>query len=382
MLVGCDSDDGLPADVVSSDDVDASDPNDTEAADTVTPPGPDTALPPLGSCPDSPLAGGRVYMDNNRSSASHWDQDIADPSDAPAADVTVLLMSPGDGAPAVTSLSTCSDGTFGWSELSPGSHIVEVAVDDPDATTTRNVPARFPEAVREGNVVMVTFGDSISHFGPSPWFPAQLADLIAPVANVDNRNIAVPGSTSDEWLPGTAYFSRLQAELDDADVVVFSIGGNDLQQLADTFDTSNVEPNVLIDQGLALIADVQERLITVVEAVRAQALDADVVWLLYPNYTHSDQWGARLGDYQAAAQHLLTGVLEDMRSDFAAIDGVIVADMMSAIPNDLISDLLWDEVHLNAAGHRFYAERLFELLGGVVVGPAPTGLSRGVGLAP
>jgi lysophospholipase L1-like esterase len=337
------------------------------------------------ACLSSPVVGGQVYRDLDRSSASHWDQRGAVSNDAPVVGIELSLISRGGNDLRQQTALSCATGHFGWDVVAAGNHIIQLHLPSHEDTTTRNVPRRFPEAAREGDIVMVTFGDSLSHFGPEPWFPARLAALIQPVAAVDNRNVAVPGSTSAQWLPGTPYFQMLEDELQDADVVLFSVGGNDLQQLADLFRQPPFDVAEIVAQGTALIEKVRGQLLTIAHAIRTRAPGADLVWLLYPNYTHSDQWKAILGEYAGVGELLLSDILESMRADFAAIDGVLIADMASAIPPDVISDLLWDEVHLNSAGHALYSRRLFELLGGVRIGEDAgdaLGAERGYGLAP
>jgi len=346
---------------------------DTTAADTVEA---DTGAPP--SCPDDAVIV-YLYSDGNGASTSWYDQPQGG-DDTPLTGAGVRLLSPGG---ASHDPLDCGAGRYGFTGLGAGWHTL--AVDVERESTSNNHGRRLPEAIGEGAVKMVTFGDSIPHYGPTPWFPEQLTTMLTPLATVDNVNIAIPGSRTTDWLPTTGnYANKLSPELGDADVIVFSLGGNDLMDLAFEANIGSVDEALeLLDELDAELVDIETNLVTIYEAIRTVAPDADVLWFLYPNYAMSDEWAQYIGSYQELAATLMESKLVEVRDRMADNDGLMIADMLGSLDKPALDSFLWDELHLNVAGSRYYAEEVFMTLGGVFIDPsAPRGLERKMGFLP
>ena len=331
-------------------------------------------------CPEVDPGGvsGVLYEDLDDTSNSWHDQDFTD-NDAALVGVSVTLLS-SDGE---RETQSCDTGLFSFGVIEDGVHLLDI---DHDAvSTSTNHARRFPDAVREGAVKVVTFGDSIPSAGSTPRFPSQFATLSSPLATIENINIAIPGTTSAEWLPGGSYFDqRLLGELSDADVIVFSLGGNDLGSFLNDFSGA-----IDINQALGLVDDVEARidevevnLRVIIAAIRAQAPNADIAWMIYPNYAGSDEWKQLTGEYADTVQLYVSRMLRDTRRDMSDVEGLIIVDILGAVVSAELNGYLVDPLHLNTAGHKRYAELLFMTLGGVRVGAEPLGLERQIGFEP
>lgn len=341
-----------------------------DAADMPVVNGPDMSLeldmkmdePPSQICDGSGMVNGAVYFDEDNSSKSYYFQKIGD-DDTALAERSVNLI----GADGVVSTTTCADGAFGFGELADGSYILEPIADEGWITTSGSMGQRFAEAAREGELKVVVFGDSIPAYGPKPWWPSRFADMTSKFAETDLVNVAVPGSRSFEWLPGTGYYNnRLATELGGADLIVFSLGGNDLYELA------NMDFNSIgIDKALPLFEETVDNIIanlkTIITQIRVVNPDADIVWLLYPNYATTDQWRMVAGDLVDAIQPILKKELIAIRRRLAHYEGLMIWDIYAATRDVDIDMFLIDPLHLNNLGHDFYARELFKMLGGVVV---------------
>ena len=120
-----------------------------------------------------------------------------------------------------------------------------------------------------------------------------------------------------------------------------------------------------LDDVSALIEQIKENLSATISAIRERAPEADLVWIVYPNYAMSSAWGEIAGEYQGAAELFLESQLKIIREEMADVSGLMLMDMFGAVEKGKIDSLLLDELHLNAQGHEFYAEELFRALGGV-----------------
>lgn len=280
---------------------------------------------------------------------------------------------------------TCWDGWFKFDSTSPGKYLVSVNEQNQQFCTTTNDAEHLPAAVDSGEVNLVAFGDSLPTQGVEPYFPTLLDRHIEDLGpNVELKNVAVGGSTSDEWLPSKEHYTdKLKPHLSDADVVVFSIGGNDLYSIRKQLDT----PLSLADaqQAIQMFNQTKTEIISNIETITAQlrqdAPNADIVWVLYPNYARSDQWQSFLGSAQSAATTFLKGALEDIRKKLSDEKRLMIADMLEATSSLDLTAHLDDPLHLNKQGHEVFAREIFFLLGGVIKGSNQTeiGIRRRVG---
>ncbi len=306
---------------------------------------------------------GKVYQDQNNSSSSLYVQRIDD-QDRPLVDHEVRLI----GADATVGALSCDDGAYGFDVGQDGSYVVQAGRQPEWFSTSSSQGLRFGDAVASGSIKVVVFGDSIPAFGPKPWFPERFKGIVDELAEVELVNIAVPGSTSTQWLPSEAYFtSTLAPEVADADLIVFSLGGNDLYEFA------MVDPNTqpigeLVGRFEELVEEIQVNIRAIITSLRMANSDADIVWLLYPNYAKTTQWEALVGaDNIGAIDLVLSNTLNRIRKELAHHGSFLMWDMFSATEDVDLSAMLSDPLHLNAEGHALYARELFKVLGGVVV---------------
>jgi lysophospholipase L1-like esterase len=319
---------------------------------------------------------GRVYRDNNGSDQSTYASGYEEGVDRPLGGVTMNLIAAG-GVEMET--STCADGQYGFDQLDEGVYVVQ-AGGVQGRCAQRNCPKRFPEAIREGQVKIVTFGDSVPVEGNAPFFPSRLSQLLEPLVEVDNQNIAVSGSTSVGWLPGTSNFeNRLLAQVDDADVIMISLGGNDILAFVQNNLGNLGDIEGLVSQAFVAVEIIIENLLEIVAAIRERNSTADIVYLLYPNY------GLAVNNQVWSLVNTLVGpdtvrdILISAREGLPEDAGVLMVDLFGASEaNNLpLDDYLFDPLHFNDLGQTLYAEEVFKAMGGVLIGPNPlTGQPR------
>lgn len=329
---------------------------------------------------------GVVYRDENEDDLSAWSGGVGD-EDTPLPGVFVSLL----GGDEEQIIQTCDDGTYGFSDLDEGVYLVAPHLGTEPVCSTKNCNEGVVAAVRSGSLHMVTLGDSVPVIGDAPMFPERLRSLLEGLATVTSKNVAVAGSTAVDWRPdGVYYGSRLLPELAGADLVVISLGGNDLLYglndpgLLDDLDAA-------VDAAFILVVEIVERVLEIVEAIHSIRPDLDVVYCLYPNYgqaTSTSPWD--LVNLMVGEDTLLE-LLALTRSSIPNERRLLVADLFGAFEDLPLDDLLLDELHFNDEGQTRYAEAIFETLGGVLIGPgplrnqhglSPLGEDRGFGLTP
>ncbi len=318
-----------------------------------------------------------VYTDTDTSDRSFWDG--AYTVDTPVGGLGVSLIGP-DGV--VRDAVTCDDGSFAFGGLADGVYVTDI--DWPDGTfcTTRNCTRRFPEAVRSGRVKIVTLGDSVPVQGAPVTFPARLAELLAPVAEVENLNIAMGGTVSTDWTPGTSNFdNRLAPHIESADVIIVSIGGNDFLNYA---NGAYSNPADAIAGFPDFVREVMERVLWVKDEVRFRNPDVDLVYLLYPDYSQSAMWEEQFRVAIDIIRGLVADALEQVLDEMAYDEDVIVVDFYGYFREHELSldPYLFDMLHFNDPGQDIYTEQIFLALGGVRVGADPVGMETHFGLTP
>ena len=320
---------------------------------------------------------GSLYEDTDKSSRSRWAGEFGEEDVALAGDRMELL-----GEKATWSTPVCEDGSFGFLELPEGDYFARpVTGEEMSICTSSTHGRRFAEAMASGGAKMVVFGDSLPHYGPQPWWPERFEERASAVAPVDLHNIAVPGATSIQWLPGSSFWTRdLEPHLADADIFIFSVGGNDLFELAQA-DLSTTSVGELAEQFEAAVVEIEENVRAIVEELRAQNPDADIVYLVYPDYGNTTRWQALAGNATPIVTRTLRSTLTQIRANNAHYKRLTYLDLFGATVGTDFNDLLIDELHFNEKGHAFVAEELFRSLGGVrVEGDAADTIS--IGLAP
>jgi lysophospholipase L1-like esterase len=314
---------------------------------------------------------GSVYHDADKSSRSHYEQEIGE-GDAALADIDVFLF---DGADE-TSAMTGDDGSFEFAGLEPGSYFIDYGLGSEYLCTSRNRPLRVQDAIREGAITIVTIGDSIGVEGSDHPYPECLADHFAELAEVTLHNQARGGSRSWEWLPGSdaAYFEeRLLPVLADADLVTITLGGNDLDAYVDDgppYDPMQIIQNFLDhpEYLLGMIPNVIE----LMEAIKAENPTCDVAYIVYPNFANSTAWQTLLPSFMhPLTVSVLDIALTGVRGIVGSVEDAVIVDMLGALYGVWLDDYLVDEVHPSDLGHQTYADLIFETLGGAVIDGEP-----------
>ena len=278
-------------------------------------------------------------------------------------------------------LSTCDDGQYEIGGLSDGVYLVAPAFEGRECSTN-NCSSSFVRAIEEtGSAVMVTFGDSVAVYGEAPMFPERFATLVSDIATIDNRNVAIAGSTSSQWLPDGNYFqSRLVPELDDADLIVITIGGNDLMELFSDALSLIADIPAAVAEARRIIQQVIVNLESMIEAIRAINPDVDIAFCLYPDYTQATGTIWQTVN-NVVGQGELALLLEEAREAFPSeAHNLVLVDVYGAAKGIPLKDYLWtrsngqiDPLHFSAKGQVLYAEELFKSLGGVLLGDSPLG---------
>ena len=327
-----------------------------------------------GPCSDADSAGevqlsGLAYVDADLTDASIHDSSFDAEADAPVAGARVQLFS----ADGVSEGTSCEGGDFQFGGLEDGIYVLAPELDAEGKCMQRNCTSRFPDALEDGAVKIVTMGDSVPVVGDDVRFPARLATLLDPLADIDNTNVAVGGSLSTEWLPGTSHFeNRLAPEVEDADVVLISVGGNDI--LASLDASALQDPEGTVADTKDLVEQIADNVLATIEGIREINPDIDVVYCIYVDYGQAAMfpWGI-IGNM--VGQEAITDVLKTARDRLSIEEDILIADLFGASHGltDPLDDYLSDSLHFNDRGHTFYAEEIFMTLGGALLGDSPLG---------
>jgi lysophospholipase L1-like esterase len=336
-------------------------------ADVVNEVGTDTNADAGTSCETASPTGeallGQIYVDADRSERSLWDGGSMGAADAALEGRIVTLHGP-DGA--VQTLS-CADGTFGFGDLDANSYVTAVEWEDGDLCRTRNCQSGLAAAIERGRVKIVTLGDSVPVVGDAPFFPQRLADMLEVFAEVENVNIAVGGTTSVDWVPGAPNFEqRFDPHIDSADVIIVSVGGNDFLEYA---NGAFANPSEAIAGFPDFVREVMNRVLLVKDAVAVRNPDADLVYLLYPDYSQSETWAEQFGFAISVIQGLVADALEQILDELGPEEEILMVDFYHFFQETGLNldAHLYDMLHFNDAGQEVYAERIFEILGGVSI---------------
>lgn len=345
---------------------------------------PDTGETPEACDPaerdNAPAATLTLYVDGDETDRSVYDS-APTPGDVPISDREATLI----GANGETAVATCDDGVAAVGGLEPGYYVWTTGLTDDELCRTRNCPRRFAAAVAEGRVKIVTAGDSVPVIGATTQFPDRLASLLGGLATVESENVAVPGSVSSEWVPGTNYFEqRIAPNLADTDVFILSLGGNDMLSYAnEAFGTGDIQG--AIDGFPDYIREVQGRILLIKDQVRLANPDADLVYLLYPDYAQSSVWEEQFGFALPLIAPLVTQALEQILDEIAVEEDIVIADLFGYFneSGEEIGDYMADQLHFTDAGHQIIAEVIFRALGGVTIEESTiAGADAWIGVAP
>jgi len=334
---------------------------------------PDGRLPTFGNCapPNMEIAvHGRAYIDTDESDRSTY---TGGPGEDDIPLEPALLIHSSDNQE--IDVETCDDGSYRSEQLSSGTFFVQHQIPQGQRCTTSNCPGRFAQKIAEGETpIMLTFGDSIAVIGDAPIFPERVRTLFSGLTDIENRNVAVAGTTSRDWLPRGNYFmSRLTPHLEDADLIVITIGGNDVLQYVGSIGIPNDIP-AAVEGAKNVVRQVVSNVGEILTAIRTVNPDADIAYCLYADYSQATGhpiWGL-VGSF--LGPDTVGEILRLARESFPTDDEhLILIDMFGAAQGLPLHDYLYDQLHFNDLGQSLYAEEVFTTLGGVLVGESPLG---------
>ena len=318
---------------------------------------------------DSPAIHGWIYEDLGEPDVSTHVAGFDASVDVPIPQMNVALLSQ-DGE---ETTATCLDGGFAFADVGLGARIIAPHWPEGTICNSRNCPKHIIQAIREGSVKIVTFGDSVPVVGSAQTFPVHLGERINAFAPTNSVNVAVGGTTSPQWLPGTSLFNNtLIPEIVDADMVIASIGGNDLLEYANNALAGGGGLNAAIDGASAKVQEIMDNVLQTFAEIRKTNPDVDLVYCLYPNYAESKIWGDMLNVFpgvQDLVVTLISDALDQVRAEIDPAEDIVLVDFFAALDGTLLDDYLYDSLHFNDIGHVFYAEEIFRTIGGVVVQP-------------
>lgn len=308
---------------------------------------------------------GVLYYDSDASDRSSYSSDFDATVDAAVAGSPITLI----GEDGVVADTSCVDGSYAFNDLSDGVYVIAPAEVEGDCLQ-KNCTRRFPAAVEEGKVKIVTMGDSVAVVGDAPLFPKRVKTLFSDLATIKNKNVAVGGSLSTQWVPGTSYFDdRLAPELEDADVVVMSIGGNDI--LAELDMSALQNPEAALEDIRELLVDIADNVISTAGAIKEINPDIDILYCLYVNYGAATIFPWNMVN-TIAPEGAVGELLSSARDAIGSDEDIILVDLFGASESlENLDDYLLDSLHFNDLGHTFYAEEIFKALGGVLIGDSP-----------
>ena len=208
---------------------------------------------------------------------------------------------------------------------------------------------------------VLLIGDSLATVSPPTY-----ADLLPEAAaeegarDVTTSNLAEPSTTTADWLPGTPLFEeRLRPALAGADLVLVSVGGNDLQEALGGSDVIGAGAGALesADAAYNAVDRSGRNLRRTFAAIREENPNVAIAYVGYPDYSSASILRGALGFSGSLALGAGLGALRDAAED-AGPDALV--DMTTATDEREggVDQLLADIEYLSPAGHRFYAERI------------------------
>jgi lysophospholipase L1-like esterase len=319
---------------------------------------------------------GLIYYDQNENAVTIHQQPFWW-RDAGIADVPLQLIGP----TGISRTRTGADGLFTFAGLPAGSYLLNPKINEdpePPVCTSHNRARRLPRAIAEGRINLVVFGDSNGVYGSDYPYPYWLSQQLGEFADVSLTNLSISGSTTWEWLPGAYNFDEiLEPRLADADLVVFTLGGNDFLTY---FGFPPYDPQELWQKILnlpAVIAEMENSLLTIADTVHAINPDADIVYIMYPVFANSAYWQNMLGDMWWLMRIGNEIIFTQWRKFISQAPYLIIADIMGSFEiGQMITEYLFDEIHPNDLGHMYYADQVFLSLSGVRIGEDELGLDR------
>lgn len=240
---------------------------------------------------------------------------------------------------------------------------------DPDAR--RAVPIEeVPNGEEDGEPVLATgdrivvAGDSLPSAGSELPFPELLAGELG--GELEVTNLAEPGTTTRDWLPGKPLFKQqLEPALEGADLLLLTLGGNDLEQALDADSgPAGLEQALSAEGGERVLEEfeaISRRLRRIITAARRGHPELEVAFVSYPDYSRATAYRERLGRLGVLA---FRASLARLNRAATRADPDVLVDLLTVTSERDVDRLLADDEHLSDAGHQLYAKTIVEVLGG------------------
>jgi lysophospholipase L1-like esterase len=215
------------------------------------------------------------------------------------------------------------------------------------------------EPLLVGGDRVVFIGDSLAVEAP-PNYPDLLPGALRGRARgVETVNLAEPGTTAEDWGAGGPLFRRrLAPELDEADLVVVTLGGNDLQEALGGSDGIDAAGRADAGSGAGALAAIDRfgrRLRSIFAAIRRRSPGTKIAYVGYPDYSRATAWREAGGTQGTLA---LSFGLSALTAAAADAEPDLLVEMRKATARAGVDSLLADSEHLGPAGHELYARRL------------------------
>jgi lysophospholipase L1-like esterase len=233
------------------------------------------------------------------------------------------------------------------------------ASEEPPAEPPAQATAAEPAPLLGGGDRVLFIGDSLAVEAP-PNYPELLPDALGGRARgVETVNLAEPGTTAGDWSAGEPLFrQRLAPELDDADLVVVTLGGNDLQEALGGSDGIDAAGRADAGSGAGALDAVDRfgrRLGSIFTAIRRRSPGTRIAYVGYPDYSQATAWREAGGVRGTLA---LSFGLSALAAAAADAEPDLLVDMRGATARAGVDSLLADSEHLGPAGHELYARKL------------------------
>ena len=211
-----------------------------------------------------------------------------------------------------------------------------------------------PEAPRQaGKRLVLVLGDSLSHGTGDPTGRGYAADVIAALRRrgpIESVNLAVAGAESSD-LRGLIESANVRSLVATADVILFSVGGNDLSH---SLSGVSAPPD-----ALSSVTDARGRfaanLRSILATLRETNPSAPIRWLgLYQPFGGEGREG-RVGESMVLAWN---AVIAETALGYPNVVVIPTFDLFQGRPDRLASD----RFHPNREGYRAIADRVIQTL--------------------
>jgi lysophospholipase L1-like esterase len=214
-------------------------------------------------------------------------------------------------------------------------------------------PARHEDLKPAGKRLVLVLGDSLSHGTGDPTGRGYAADVAASLGRrgpIETVNLAVAGAESSD-LRRLVESSNVRSLAASADVILLSIGGNDLSH-----SVAGVGAPAQALSGIAAARSrLAENLRAILTALRAANPSAPIRVLgLYQPFTGSGR-DARIGESLVLAW---SNLIAEIALGYGNVTVVSVFDLFAGRPDRLATD----RFHPNRDGYRAIADRVIQTL--------------------